>query len=221
MALKEDYGKQNPNTYYIPDAVEVYADKDELPQADKEEVSLCWVGTANNIVYLKIVNDILQKLQQKYRVTFSLISSKQIFHDKALNAVLEDFGFDFTFIEWEKETVSAIIKQHDIAIAPLPDGAQKSTNKILTYMALRVATVCSGAKDYEALYNLHKESFCFVENSDEAWFEALQHLITDKISRKRIAENGYLLSGDFSLEQVANQYEQLFMEILKKGEGVD
>jgi hypothetical protein len=107
LALKEYYGKYNANTCYIPDAVEVYACRDKvassLPADGKERVSLCWVGTANNIVYLKIVENVLKKLQETYRISFSVICSKKIFSDSVLKSVLEEFSFDFTFIEWEKK----------------------------------------------------------------------------------------------------------------------
>jgi hypothetical protein len=220
FSLKKEYQKFNEKTYYIPDSVETYVSP-EKKFGNQEKVSICWIGTKNNIAYLTLIAEAIQMLQSKYPVEFTIISSEAVYSEAALAEVLKSLPFEYTFVKWEKDSVTPEIAKHMIAVAPLPEGAQKSTNKILTYMAAGVATVCSGASDYAMLHQDNQKSFIFLDNnSQKGWYEALVHLIEDETFRKKLAHKGYLLSREYALDRVVAQYEALFYDILKGKEDV-
>lgn len=217
-SLKGEYQKYNSKIAYIPDAVEDFV-KIELPLKIKVNkiVSLCWVGTENNIVYLGIIDKVLARLQEKYTIEFTIICSKNIFLDKTLKNIMKQFSFTYNFVEWKKETVLFELNKHDIAVAPLPIGTEKSTNKILTYMAAGVAVICSGASDYLDLYNSNPKSFDFIsDNEEHGWMKRLEKLIVDVEYRNEKIQNGYKLSVQFSINAIVPRYEIIFHELLMK-----
>lgn len=212
-ALKAYYSKYHDRCKYICDSVEKYM---AFTGNKSSQISICWVGTKNNIVYLKIVEKVMVALQKKYKIKFSIITSKDVFMESPLRDIMDNFMFEYDFIEWNSEKVFDDISQHHIAIAPLPEGVDKSTNKILTYMATSVPTVCSGATDYKKLFSEHSDAFCFVDNEYSFWFETLESLIINEGYRNRLSKKGFHLAEQYSLEKNIEKYENLFFEILTK-----
>lgn len=214
-ALTESYKALNPNVMTIPDALVETPSKNTVTKNDR--LSICWVGTENNIVYLKLVDRAIADLQKQYEIDFYIISSNNILVDKKLSEILESLSCSYHFTEWNNETVSSELQRHHIAIAPLPERAEKSTNKILTYMAAGVPVVASGAQDYRLLNRDYPNSFLFLEgNSPELWFEALETLIKDQRKREELIINAQTVVNEHSIDNIAKAYEQLFADIFNE-----
>jgi len=214
-ALTESYKKLNPNVKTIPDALSPTPPADAA--AKNERLSICWVGTENNIVYLKLVDKVIAELQEQYGTDFYIISSKNILTDQKLSGILESLECRYHFTEWHNETVNSELQKHHIAIAPLPEMSEKSTNKILTYMAAGVPVVASGAEDYKRLNREYPGSFLFLEeNSPGLWIEALETLIRDKAKREALIDRAKSVVDEHTIDNIAKSYEQLFAEIFNE-----
>ncbi len=154
-ALSKVYQSLNPNTTTISDSINEVA---TTTAEKKAKVSICWVGTENNIVYLQLIDEAIASLQAKHDFDFYIISAKSIFNDPKLASVLKNFKMQYHFTEWSNDTILSELQKHHIAVAPLPPMTEKSTNKILTYMAAGLPTVASGASDYKQLFLQHQDS---------------------------------------------------------------
>lgn len=210
LGLRESVVRYNQKCVYIPDAI-----TPKLPPKQNHEsqrVRIGWVGTVNNIGYLLLVNEALAAVQSRFGAEIVLITSPQIYNDLNLRAILGQFRFDFRFVAWSQESVERDLQECDIAIAPLPKGAAKSSNKILTYMSLGVACVCSGSQDYKML--AQEQSVRFLEdNTQESWQNALEELITDTPKRAQMAQNGFRLSQNYTIDALIDRYEALFEQL--------
>ena len=212
LGLKESVKKYNSNVVRIPDAVENATSQKRDYKSDK--IKICWVGTINNIAYLQIVNKVLVELQKIYDVEIVIISSKEIYNDTKLTNLLTELEFEFSFVTWDVENVNANIQLCDIAIAPLPIGVAKSSNKVLSYMSLGVPTICSGSKDYELLAQEKEDSLIYLEdNLYDAWYDALSSLIISQERREEVGRKSYELSANYTLDNVVKQYEELFKSL--------
>jgi hypothetical protein len=215
-ALMNSYVQLNSNVICIPDTLE-----QRCFQVNKvvkqENLSICWVGTENNIAYLAIVEQAIQELQEKYNIEFCIISSKNIFLDKRLHEIMQRLPFTYKFVEWKKDTIYKELAKHHIGIAPLPQDSEKSTNKILTYMASGLAVACSGGKDYQKMNFDYPQSLIYIQrNSAEKWKDSLEQLIIDDLKRERLVENGLKVAQNYQLDKIVVQYEELFEKIFEK-----
>jgi len=210
--LQKSVQQYNENIMTIPDAVE-YKNIQKSDYAS-QKIKICWVGTTNNIAYLLLINEVLSKLQVQYNVEIIIITSKEIYNDSTLLKIVSEFLFEYKFIAWNISNVNENIKACDIAIAPLPISAAKSTNKILSYMSLGVPTVCSGSEDYKLLSKEKENSIVYVDdNSFQNWYDALVNLVESEEMRKTIGKNGYELSQKYTLDEIVKKYEELFKKL--------
>lgn len=211
-ALTESYKRLNSDIMTIPDALAEVSLKSDV--AKNERLSICWVGTENNIVYLKLVEEAIAKIQQQYKVDFYIITSQNILNDLRLSEILKSLSFTYYFTEWSKETVHAELQKHHIAIAPLPEMTEKSTNKILTYMEAGLPVIASGAQDYKRLYQNYPESFLYLDNNRaDNWFETLESLIKDAAKRQNLVNKMQTVVKDHTIDAVVESYEELFMKL--------
>lgn len=211
-ALTESYKTLNAKVMTIPDALTDVSLKRNVTK--NECLSICWIGTENNIVYLKLVEEAIAQLQQHYKVDFYIITSHNILNDHRLSEMLKSFRFTYRFTEWKNETVADELQKHHIAIAPLPEMTEKSTNKILTYMAADLPVVASGAQDYERLHTDYPDSFLYLDNNrTQEWVNALESLLDDTAKRDALVKKAQQVINDHNINTIATTYEQLFMEL--------
>ncbi len=213
-ALTERYKTLNAKVMTIPDALNEVSLKSDVSK--NERLSICWVGTENNIVYLKLVEEAIANIQQQYEVDFYIITSPNILNDPRLSEILKSLRFAYRFSEWNNKTVGGELQKHHIAIAPLPEMTEKSTNKILTYMAAGLPVVASGAQDYERLHANYPDSFLYLDNNrTQEWFKALESLLKDTAKRDGLVKKAQQVVDDHTIDTIATTYEQLFMTLLR------
>lgn len=210
-ALERVYKECNNHVVTIADAVAFYK-KESVKKNDT--ISICWVGTQNNIAYLQLIDDAIYHLQQKYKIDFTIITANTIFDDPKLSSILENFKMHYTFVPWKEDNVIRELQKCHIAVAPLPPHTQKSTNKILTYMMADLPVVASGASDYQKLLSHYPNSFVFLEeNHTKEWIDHLEELIIDPKFGDALLLHAKDVLEAHSLEHIAEQYEALFLEL--------
>lgn len=100
------------------------------------------------------------------------------------------------FVDWEK--LPELIASVDINIAPLVDtlfNRAKSENKWVEAALVRVPTVASNVGAFARMIEDRKTGI-LCENTTDAWYQALEKLVTDTKYRKRIAQNAYLHANE-------------------------
>ena len=115
--------------------------------------------------------------------------------------------------------MSFIPERPDIAIAPLrevPFNHSKSAIKYLEYSVLRIPGVYSKVGPYAGAVEDGKTGF-LVENTDQAWFTALERLIIEPQLRERIGGRARIsVMRDHSLSVKGSALSDLLSDIVTK-----
>lgn len=105
----------------------------------------------------------------------------------------------------------------DLGIAPLEDAyfnLSKSEIKFLDYSALGIPGVYSRVPSYEAIVR-HLETGYLVENTTDAWMEALECMLSDDPLREKLASaaHEYVFSNR-TLEHCARNWQEAIQSIV-------
>jgi glycosyltransferase involved in cell wall biosynthesis len=212
-ALERKLISLNQNVYTIPDSIDYSLYRASLNLKKEGNISIVWVGTASNIRYLSLVNQVLKQVQEKHNVSIKIITSRQIYIEPTFNQIIKGFDFKFDFIEWEESTFGRHLSESDIGIAPLPVGVAKSSNKILSYMASGLPVICSGSIDYELLHNENPEAFYFSDDFNK-WGTILEQLISDHDMMNTVVKIGEKLAMNFDIDLLVEEYEKKIISVL-------
>lgn len=142
-----------------------------------ERIIIGWTGTHSTLQYLNTIVPVLQAIEKKFPVTIRIISNKK--PELPLQNV--------EFIRWNKESEIQDLLSFDIGLMPLTDDAWakgKCGFKALQYMALEIPCIASpvGVNTDIILHHVNG----FLCESDDAWLQALEHLIQQPALRKKI-----------------------------------
>jgi L-malate glycosyltransferase len=156
--------------------------KTEPKQHSKNEITtIGWTGTHSTMKYLSIVEEALKMLSQQRTIEFLVIC----------NAAYENKNFKVRNISWSAEKETADLKQIDIGLYPLEKEEWvlgKSGNKALAYMNVGVPCVATDFGTNSLVIKNTEDGF-LVDNTNEAWFEALLYLTDHPEERTRIGQN--------------------------------
>lgn len=192
-ALKNRLSGFNTNIIVLPNALDerLWDISGESFNNDEDGVvRILYMGTRTHDEDLAIVTGALNKIAKQYgeKVTFTCIggfANKPLSLAKTQRPPVGTSRYP-AFVKWMANN-----RQYDIAIAPLVDNEfnrHKSYIKYLDYGICGFAPVLSNVQPYRKVVR-HKETGLLVENTTEAWFEALSMLIEDSALRKKLGEN--------------------------------
>lgn len=157
--------------------------------SSERAVTIGYIGTASHIYDVKIVEDALSKIKNKYgdKVKVEVIG---VFQD-----VIPTFGErvglpkkrDYpNFVDWLKKRA-----HWDIGVIPLENNEfnkSKSYLKFLEYAALNMAIVVSDHQAYAKIAR-HGENCLVAVSSMDHWVKNISKLIDDKLLREKLARN--------------------------------
>lgn len=107
----------------------------------------------------------------------------------------------------------------DIGLAPLLDDIfhrSKSNLKVREYGACRIAGIYSNVDVYSSSVD-HGENGLLVDNTPQAWYNAMSELIEHRELRLKIKEQAYLFAqNNFSQEAFAQLWHHQIIEVLQK-----
>lgn len=158
-----------------------------------------WVGTAHNhMLNLRILAEVFTKLLARTQVpfTFLLVGA---FHNKKVYEMFQSIpGLDVRFIDsleyTDPESAPRIIQTFDIGVVPHISvtrwNKDKTSLKILEYMACGVATVASNAG--ELPYIIRDGENGYLADTEDEWVEKLTSLLSDMALRGRLGRAGQL-----------------------------
>ncbi|WP_306715088.1 glycosyltransferase [Burkholderia dolosa] len=104
----------------------------------------------------------------------------------------------------------------DIGLAPMADLAAnlyKTNNKYREYGAMRIAGIYTNTSPYNDSV-IDGVTGMLVEHSADAWYEALEKLVTDTAFRTRIAEAAYTdVRMHYAQDVVAEQWREFLLQV--------
>jgi len=205
--LAEYAGGLNASVTVIPTVVD--CDRYQVPPAKCEArpVTIGWMGSPTTAPYLRIVESALRHITSKHggKVQFRFVGCPEYWIDIQ----------DFTSVPFLMQTEVEELRNFDIGLMPLTDTSWsrgKCAFKAIQYMASGVATVASPVGITPDL--IHDGVNGFLVESHDAWFRALDQLVSDASLRLRIAREARTsIEAGYSLEVWAPRMVALFDQL--------
>ncbi|PRY11560.1 glycosyltransferase involved in cell wall biosynthesis [Pontibacter ummariensis] len=193
--------KHNQKVVLLPsvlDTVHLYHHRKE----QRAEVVLGWIGSHSTLLYLQLIEPVLQRLEQKYRFRFVVIA------DQPPQLQLQSLEFR----KWKAEREVQDLLELNIGLMPLPDSEWakgKCAFKALQYMALGIPAVVSAVgANIQAVPNGKAGFAC---STAEEWYEHLEQLINNPELREQMGANGQeWVRQHYSLQAYHSTFLSLF-----------
>lgn len=166
-----------------------------------------WSGSLSTSKYLKLLENVLEKLKQKYDFDVLVIGDPSFKFDR----------ISCTAIPWKEQTEVEDLQKIDIGLYPLPLDEEwvlgKSGLKALQYMALGLPTVATAiGANYRVIED--GKSGLLVKTEQE-WLEALSKLIEDPLLRKQLGEQGRIrVESYYSINANKDVYLSIINEVI-------
>jgi glycosyltransferase involved in cell wall biosynthesis len=197
-----DYASRfSKHVYIIPTVVDTDNFK-SVTSTVNNPVNIGWTGSHSTLLYLELLEPVLYKLQQKYKINICVIANKKPDFTKV----------DFQFIPWSETTEVEDLSKIDIGIMPLPLDLWtqgKCGFKALQYMALQKPAVASAVGVNNAI--IDNGSNGFLCDNFENWESNLSYLIEHPTAILEFGQSARLkVIKDFSLKKA----EVLWCEVL-------
>lgn len=199
----QGYAEQfNQRVLNLPTTIDLNQNYNQLKDQKTERLVIGWTGSHSTLPYLKLIEPVLQKLEEKYEFDFIVIA------DKAPNLNVKSVKF----IPWNPESEIADLLKFNIGLMPLPDtewAKGKCAFKALQYMALGIPAVVSNVGiNQEAVLNSITGYTCA---TPQDWYEGIEKLINDNELRSKMGLAGRNWVADkYSLNAHLETFLNLF-----------
>jgi glycosyltransferase involved in cell wall biosynthesis len=172
-----DYALQyNNNVKIIPTVIDTER-RNKTKDQHKGPLTIGWTGTFSTLKYLDIVLPVLQKLQEQYDFTFTVIADKD--PQLTLN--------NYRFIKWNRETEIDDLLNFHIGLMPLYNddiSKGKCGFKAIQYMSLGIPAVISPVGVNTEIVEDGMTGFlCTTENE---WSKRLEELLLNPALRTKL-----------------------------------
>ncbi|WP_187263197.1 glycosyltransferase family 4 protein [Pontibacter beigongshangensis] len=171
----------NKASVLMPTTIDTRQQHKRQKQQSSQTVTVGWTGSHSTLPYLRLVEPVLQQLQQQYQFEFVVIADKA----PELNLI------SCTYVPWRKETEVEDLLRLNIGIMPLPDtewAKGKCAFKALQYMALGIPAVVSAVGANKSAVVDGITGFCC--STPEEWYKRLEQLILDPELRAKMGAAG-------------------------------
>lgn len=177
--------------------------KDHNPKERAKVIG--WIGTGGNLLHLKLIGHVLQRLSRRYPFELRVISDRPLSME----------GVRVRFVPWQLATQEEEVAKLDIGLMPLPSSRYaegKCAYKALQYMAAQVPPVCSDVGINAEVVEDGKEGFVVKDIGD--FYQALEVLITDGNLRKEMGERArQKVKHSYSGEVVGPQLAEFLLSL--------
>ena len=172
-----------------------YRIKDYNGHQDKDRVVIGWIGTPNSYPYIRDLEEVFARLEERYPVELRIVSSENY---NSKNIKVDNR-------RWSLETEVDDLCSFDIGIMPLPSNEWakgKSGCKAVQYLAVGVPAVCSPVGITGEIVRNGVNGF--LANTPLEWFTNLSHLIENPVLRRQLGLAGQkLVENTYSIQAVA------------------
>ena len=197
------YARQyNNNVVYNPTCVDTQNRYSVLANHDVDKITIAWTGSFSTLKYLTIVENALQKLQEKYDFNIKIICNQY----PSLNLK------NVQYVEWSEENEVCELASCQIGLMPLTDdewSEGKCGFKLIQYLSLEIPSVSSFVGVNKKIIDEGVNGF-FAE-TDVDWFSNIEKLILDAELRKKMGQAGrQKIISNYSLQSNENNFLSLF-----------
>lgn len=134
-----------------------------------QKINIGWIGGNQNLKYLDLVIEPLNKLQEEFNIQLSVVSGKKFTHSKA--------KFDIINYQWSLQGQFSYISNFDIGIMPLFENnvsKGKCSFKLIQYMASGLISIGSDIGSNKELIENNVNGF-LTENKN--WYFTIKRTI--------------------------------------------
>jgi glycosyltransferase involved in cell wall biosynthesis len=169
------------NVYIITGPMDIEKNFPREYRSGSEDIAIGWIGSPSTSAYLGMLDEVFQKLSQKYKIKVRLIGAG-------------NYSIDGVFVEniaWNEETEVSELHKFDIGVMPMPDNEWtrgKVGCKMLQYMANAIPAVVSWTPTNADIIEDGVNGFLAV--SEDEWIEKLSRLIEDFQLRQKMGASG-------------------------------
>jgi glycosyltransferase involved in cell wall biosynthesis len=200
--LAEYVKKYNQNVVVIPTVVDTKKVHVGLQNQSQTKITVGWTGTFTNFFHLHIIENVVNRLKEKYGINFLIIAEK----DPQLKEM------NYTFKKWNFDSEIVDLMQINIGVMPLCRSEfelGKCGFKAIQFMSLGIPVVVSpvGA-NCDVVKN---DETGFWASSEEQWFSLLEKLILDRDLRIKIGKQSQeFIQKNFSVDATLPLFMNLF-----------
>jgi len=198
--LKQRFREYNPNIHVLANQLDerllVFRPPDASPSIANVHLVVGYMGTFTHDEDLMMVLPAIKSIHQRFPNQFEL-QVIGVLDKKETKVELQGLPVRYVYPRPEEHEYPLFMLwftghvRWDIAISPLKNtafNACKSDIKFLDYASIGAAGVFSQSPAYSSTI-IHQQNGWIIENTHEAWEEALETLIQDADLRLKIAQN--------------------------------
>lgn len=184
----EEYVRQrHDRVTLIPTAVPTQRFKPRDDKKSSNKLTIGWMGTAPTMPFLGVCADALRQLAKQRDFELLVIGpTEDPLHKIDLR------GVSVRFCRWNAATEVEQLQEMDIGLMPLPADQEwmryKAATKLVQYMAIGIPAVATPIGVNQHI--LQGNQVGIAATTTGQWVEALEHLIDDPESRRRMGVAG-------------------------------
>jgi|SaaInlStandDraft_6_1057023.scaffolds.fasta_scaffold50959_1 hypothetical protein len=198
----------------VGDVKEMYETKDVF--------KIVWEGLPCNLYQVKLISKVLRQLSQKYNIELHIITDPFIpsalgnFFRISTKLEVEKIFHNTVFHEWNKETLSEIVRNCDLAVIPVDMGypltSGKPENKLLLFWRMGITVITSNTHAYKEA--MRKSGVNLTCSNHDDWFNKIQNLIINKELRMDAAVLGMKYANKYSsTNRLLRKWDEVFSSI--------
>ena len=167
-------------------------------------MTIGWVGTPSNTVYLKeCLYDLIKLHDEGYCFKLYFCGSDRAYIDRIIENRIE-----CVYENWSLENELAIYDNLDIGLMPLPDDVWskgKGGYKLMLYMSMGKIAIASSVGINSVIADDGKNSF--LVKPGESWYRKVKYVLDNYDKIYFIADNARnKINSEYSLEKIAPKY---------------
>ncbi|MCA9130305.1 MAG: glycosyltransferase family 4 protein [Planctomycetales bacterium] len=208
--LAEWLRPHNLNLSIIPTCVDadVYTQR---PDQTGNPPVVGWIGSAGNVIMLKVCAPALRRLASETRFILRVISG--VGHQLA---EIDLSGVDVQWIDYHRCSEIQELHNMDIGIMPLPEGdpwmPYKCNAKMIQYLTVGLPTVASALGFNFELVRPGENGF--LATDQDQWYEHLSQLLASPSLRQQIGISArQSMLSSFTAQSRVQQFEAILQEV--------
>jgi hypothetical protein len=184
---------------------------------------LVWEGQSFWVANLISLNNVFKKIDYNFEI--KIITDKKASYylglrKKLVKNILKNLKCKFEFIEWNRETVSYIISDCDLAIIPIDTSDSfsnnKPENKLLFFWEIGIPVLTSDTPAYKRVMDIvGLEYYC---SSDLEWKNKIEKFMkSDEFYKKKhIAAAREYLNNNHTKDLILKKWDLIFNSLENK-----
>lgn len=197
------YARQyNTHVIKLPTCVDMERMHNKVKEHGHHPLVVGWTGSHSTLPYLNDIIPAINKLQQQYDFTFTVIADKKPELDLP----------KWNFIPWNEATEIDDLLKIDIGIMPLKADTWsegKCGFKLIQYLSLGIPAVASPVGVNKVI--IEDGINGFLAGTTEEWEEQLEKLITDAALRAAMGKKGHQkMLAEYSVQSQKDTFLSLF-----------